>query len=94
MAERNTSKPRQSRASPASTRSAPVAARGGSDALQVAVERLEARVVDLKRERDGLAQDLAAARAEIAALEAARVDAVNRIEWVIDSLQSVLDDKT
>lgn len=94
MAERNTSKSRRPQAAPASPRAASKAApRGGSDALQVAVDRLETRVVELKRERDGLADELAAARAEIAALHAARADAVNRIDWVIDQLQSVLEDK-
>jgi predicted RNase H-like nuclease (RuvC/YqgF family) len=94
MAERNTSKSRRPQAVAASPRAASKAALGGgADALQVAVDRLESRVVELKRERDSLADELAAARAEIATLHAARVDAVNRIDWVIDQLQSVLEDK-
>ena len=72
----------------------PAAAKAPSSPLQAAVDRLEANVSGLKRERDTLAADLAAANARIAALEAARTDAVNRIDWVLDSLQSVMLDKT
>jgi chromosome segregation ATPase len=62
--------------------------------LQVAVERLEGRMAELKRERDALAQELTAARQLITALEAARTQAVNRIDWVLDSLQSLTEDKS
>jgi septal ring factor EnvC (AmiA/AmiB activator) len=62
--------------------------------LQVAVERLEGRMAELKRERDALAQELAAARQQITALEAARTQAINRIDWVLDSLQSMTEDKS
>jgi outer membrane murein-binding lipoprotein Lpp len=65
-----------------------------SGGLQATVERLEAKVSVLKHERDRMAADLAAARAEIASLEKARRDAINRIDWVIDSLQTLLPDKT
>lgn len=36
-----------------------------------------------------LTAELGAARAQIAELEAARRDAINRIDWVLDSLQSL-----
>jgi hypothetical protein len=62
--------------------------------LQVAVERLEARMAELKRERDALAVELAAAHQQITALEAARTQAINRIDWVLDSLQSLTEDKS
>jgi septal ring factor EnvC (AmiA/AmiB activator) len=79
-----------SAAAPASA----TAKRAAPNPLQAAVERLETRVLDLKRERDALAAELAEANARIAALDAARDDAVNRIDWVVDSLQTVLDDKS
>ena len=62
--------------------------------LPAAVERLEARVNELKRERDTFEAELAAAKAKIAALEAARTDAINRIDWVLDSLHTVLQDNS
>ena len=65
-----------------------------SNALQAAVDRLEARVHELKRERDAFETELAIAKAKIAALEAARTDAINRIDWVLDSLHTVLQDKS
>lgn len=59
--------------------------------LAEAVQRLEARAKSLERERDGLKAELEAARAHITALENARSEAVNRIDWVIDSLHAVID---
>lgn len=56
-----------------------------------AVQRLEARARTLERERDGLRAELEAARARIAALEEARAEVVNRIDWVIDSLHNLVD---
>ena len=94
MAERDTSKSRQPRSEPARSRTPAAPAGRGKDPLQAAVERLEARVLELKNERDGLAAELAAARAEIANLDAARIDAINRIDWVLDSLHTVLEDKS
>ena len=106
MAERNMSKQRpprpetSTRATPkASSREIePVRPVGASPAvdnvLQAAVTRLEARVAQLKRERDAMASELTAAKAEIAALNASRIDAANRIDWVLDALQSVLHDKS
>ena len=95
MAERNMSKPRpprEQRHPPQRPQPrAAVAAPGPS--LQSVVDRLEASVLNLKRDRDTLTAELAAAKAQIAALDVARVDAVNRIDWVIESLQTALEDK-
>lgn len=82
--------PARARARPA-TASAP---REAPNALQTAVDRLEARVLELKRERDTFEAELAAAKAKIATLEAARIDAINRIDWVLDSLHTVLQVKS
>lgn len=78
-------------AKPAAKKSVTAQAAGS---LQVAVERLEARMAELKRERDALALELAAAHQQITALEAARTQAINRIDWVLDSLQSLTEDKS
>jgi len=56
--------------------------------LEAAVARLETTVAELKATRDQLELDLAAARKQIVALEQARLDAINRIDWVIDSLET------
>ena len=48
-----------------------------------------AEIRTLRAEKAQLAAELEAARARIAELEAARTDAINRIDWVIDSLQSL-----
>ena len=47
------------------------------------------RIRALEAERDRLAAELKAARERIAALEAAREQVLNRIDWVIDSLHSL-----
>ncbi|MBU1213301.1 MAG: DUF4164 family protein [Alphaproteobacteria bacterium] len=62
--------------------------------LSSAVERLEAKIVALQAERDTLNSELKAARVRIGELEAAHKDAVNRIDWVIDSLHNILEEKT
>ena len=49
------------------------------------------RLAALERERDALRAELEAARQRIAALEAQRNQAVDRIDWVIDSLQHVIE---
>jgi predicted RNase H-like nuclease (RuvC/YqgF family) len=56
-----------------------------------AVQRLEARAKALERERDSLRAELEAARAHIAMLEESRSQVVNRIDWVIDSLQTLAE---
>ena len=45
----------------------------------------------LERERDQLKEQLADAMAQIARLQEARDEAVNRIDWAIDSLHNVLE---
>ena len=100
MAERNISKPRTPRlgGSPSRTltpqKSPPAKAAPRpepSKALASSIARLESSVLELKRERDALAAELATAKAEIVALDTARRDAIDRINWVIDSLSTALD---
>lgn len=45
------------------------------------------------RERDRLKAELAAAHARIAELEAQRDQIANRIDWIIDSLSSLLEEE-
>ncbi|KUO67597.1 MAG: hypothetical protein APF80_12635 [Alphaproteobacteria bacterium BRH_c36] len=71
---------------------APRKAAAKSD-LSSAVERLEAKINSLQAERDALNNELKAARARIGELEAAHKDAVNRIDWVIDSLHNIVEEK-
>lgn len=48
-----------------------------------------ARIRALESERDKFAAELAVAKARIEALEQAREQVLNRIDWVIDSLHSL-----
>lgn len=48
-------------------------------------------LAQLERERNELRTQLAAAEARIAVLESQRVEALNRIDWVIDSIHNVLE---
>ena len=70
---------------------APPSQRGGrsvrADAKSSAAGRFEA----LERERDQLKAKLADAEALIGKLKQARDEAVNRIDWAIDSLHNVLE---
>lgn len=52
---------------------------------------LDARLAVLAGERDAALAELAQAKAEIAALHAARAQVVDRIDWVVDSLKSMLE---
>lgn len=88
------SKPAPTKTPPAKPAAKKTVAAQAGGSLQVAVERLEARMAELKRERDALALELAAAHLQITALEAARTQAINRIDWVLDSLQSLTEDKS
>ena len=73
------------------------ATRGGARAKRTGTSRSKtsngkaSSLEDLERERLELRAKLAAADARIAALESQRVDALNRIDWVIDSIQNVLE---
>ncbi len=66
------------------------AARRASAPLDSA-ERQGQRIKSLERERDRLKAQLAEANERLAALEGRRAEAVNRIDWVIDSLHNVLE---
>ena len=57
-----------------------------------AVARLEAVVGALTAERERLKADLANAENRIAVLETQHRDAIDRINWVIDSLQTAIDE--
>ena len=81
MAQRDRDKAKRAGARPAES----------AAGLAEAVQRLEARAKTLERERDGLKAELDTARGRIAALEQTRAEAVNRIDWVIDSLHNVID---
>lgn len=81
MAQRETQK---------ASRSAPRQADAASG-MADAVQRLEARATALERERDRLKTELEAAQSRIAVLEESRRQAANRIDWVIDSLHSLVD---
>ena len=48
-------------------------------------------IAELQRECDSLQTKLKAAQARILELEKLNEDSVNRIDWVIDSLQTALD---
>lgn len=59
---------------------------------EVAPLRSEAAALkSLEREREELRAELSAAQQRIATLEAQRRQAIDRIDWVIDSLQHVID---
>lgn len=57
----------------------------------VDLEQLEREVMALKKERDDLRGELMAAKQRIGELEALNEEAVNRIEWVLDSLHTLLE---
>jgi len=65
------------------------AAAPSASALEPAA--LLARVVKLESERDRLLADLEKAESRIRALEEGRDQVLNRIDWVIDSLRSLID---
>ncbi|MEO1204988.1 MAG: hypothetical protein AAFV45_01520 [Pseudomonadota bacterium] len=70
----------------------PGKSKGASD-LAAAIERLEAQVMDLKAERDDLKAELSSSVARVKELEKVQVQAINRIDWVIDSLHNVMETK-
>ncbi len=74
-------------------RASPRKAAAKSD-LSDAVKRLESRIKSLQVERDALNGELKAAQERIAEMEAAHKDAVNRIDWVIDSLHNIVEEKS
>jgi uncharacterized coiled-coil DUF342 family protein len=83
MAERAARKSKR----PASRRSTEAAANGTTEGAGRQTQRIKA----LERERDKLKNQLKEAEERIKRLEESRTEAVNRIDWVIDSLHNVLD---
>lgn len=65
--------------------------KGGRAAPKEAKRKSESPLAALERERDQLKAQLDDARAAIAKLEHAREEALNRIDWAIDSLHNVLE---
>ena len=97
MAERATGKAKR-----ASQRVAPEPSRAGGAAAPITRSPMPSGGVpvpggdassDLERERDTLKAELEAARAEIATLQQQRDQIVNRIDWIIDSLHTLLEDE-
>ena len=82
MSERATRKGKRQAAPPR-----PASGRAAAESKRGAGGRLEA----IERERDQLKAQLADAQALIAKLQQARDEAVNRIDWAIDSLHNVLE---
>jgi len=64
-------------------------AKPGKAAKPVAANPGKVSLASVIAERDRLKIELAAAQARILELEKARQDAINRIDWVIDSLQGL-----
>jgi uncharacterized small protein (DUF1192 family) len=64
---------------------------GGLSVPTHSVEWYAQRIKALETERDRLKAELAEAEARIGRLEESRTEAVNRIDWVLDSLHNVLE---
>ncbi len=75
-------------------RTAARSARAAAPVQDAAVDGLESRLRDTERERDRLRLELEAARARVTALEESRRQAASRIDWIIDSLHSLIDKDT
>ncbi len=86
-----TQRDRQKRAQPAAARATGRTTRSGAaSAVKLQVSPLE----QLERERDELRIQLTAAEARIKQLEGQRLDALNRIDWAIDSIHNILERET
>jgi len=79
------------RAARKSKRSAPRRRGEGIGASANGVDRQAQRIKTLERERDRLKTQLKEAGERIKRLEESRTEAVNRIDWVLDSLHNVLE---
>jgi hypothetical protein len=66
-------------------------ASGGLGVPSHSVEWYAQRIKALEAERDRLKSELTEAVARIGRLEESRTEAVNRIDWVLDSLHNVLE---
>ncbi len=79
----------------ASTKDSKTSARrrtsGGLGVPTNSVEWYTQRIKTLEAERDKMKAELDEALARIGRLEASRSEAVNRIDWVLDSLHNVLE---
>ncbi len=84
MAERPDGKARKRAAAPADKAAARAQPRKDAN--------LGARISALEAERDRLLAELKAAQTRIADLERTREQVVNRIDWVIDSLHSLIEE--
>ncbi|MCL4767892.1 MAG: hypothetical protein KJZ80_16835 [Hyphomicrobiaceae bacterium] len=83
-----TQRDRQKKGRAVATRATSRSAR--SEASSPAGAALDA-LGDLERERNELRTRLAAAEARIELLESQRVEVLNRIDWVIDSIHNVIE---
>ena len=70
---------------------APTSPRGGRSVRAETKSSTVGRLEALERERDQLRAKLVAAEAAISKLQQARDEAVNRIDWAIDSLHNLLE---
>ena len=70
---------------------APSSQRGGRNVRVETKSSTVGRLEAVERERDQLRAKLAAAEAAISKLQQARDEAVNRIDWAIDSLHNLLE---
>ncbi len=77
---------------PAGKGAAGKAPQAAKKAASAGVITPEQRIAALEKERAELRAELAAAQARIRSLEQAREQVLNRIDWVIDSLQSLTED--
>ena len=68
-----------------------MAERKDTDAMSERLSTLEKELARLRRQNADLARDLAVAGERVRELEAARDQAMDRIDWAIDSLHNVLD---
>ncbi len=64
----------------------------GASALPLDAPSLLARVIRLESERDRLQAALEKAESRVRELEESREQVVNRIDWVIDSLRSLVEE--
>jgi uncharacterized coiled-coil DUF342 family protein len=64
---------------------------GGLGAPSHSIEWYAQRIKALEAERDRLKSELTEAVERLGRLEGSRTEAVNRIDWVIDSLHNVLE---
>ena len=86
-----TQRDRPKRAQPAAARATGRTTRSGAaSAVKLQVNPLE----EVERERDELRLQLTAAEARIKQLEGQRLDALNRIDWAIDSIHNILERET